>query len=232
MTRRTLLARRAALCCGTILATVRARRWIVALVVALVALAVCGVSVATSAGSISVATHCGPPSATTIAADGRVRVYALHQNFYGCSVEQGRSFRLGHAPRAVVESRIGSVAVAGDLAAYAVLSIGVDTATASVVVRRLTDDHKLKELLATRAVGVEAFQSVGSVVLMADGSVAWIGLEHSIVASRTAIEVHAAGTGGDRVLDSGPKIDPTSLRLHGSRLTWVDGRVTRHATLH
>jgi hypothetical protein len=62
--------------------------------------------------------------------------------------------------------------------------------------------------------------------------VAWIGTEHSIVGHGSAIEVHAAGAGGDRVLDSGPKIDPASLRLHGSQLSWVDGRGIRHATLH
>jgi hypothetical protein len=159
-------------------------------------------------------------------------VYSLHQTIYGCSVARGRSFRLGHAPRAVVESRIGSVAVGGDLAAYAIQSFGVDTASASVVVRRLTDDRKVKELRATRAVGVEAFQSVGSVVVRASGAVAWIGLEHSIVGGSTAIEVHASGAGGDQVLDSGSRIDPTSLRLHGSRLSWSDGGATRHATLH
>jgi hypothetical protein len=62
--------------------------------------------------------------------------------------------------------------------------------------------------------------------------VAWIGSEHSIVGHRSAIEVHADGSGGDRVLDSGPNIDPASLRLHGSQLSWVDGGATRHAAMH
>jgi hypothetical protein len=109
---------------------------------------------------------------------------------------------------------------------------GVDTVSASVVVRRLTDGTELKELRATRAVGAESFESIGSVVVMASGTVAWIGSEHSIVGHQSAIEVHAAGTGGDRVLDSGPNVDPASLRLHGSRLSWSDGGATRHATLH
>ncbi len=208
-----------------------ARRWIVALVV-LAVLAVCGSSVGTSAGSIAVGTRCGPARATTLAADGRVRVYALHEVVYGCSAARGRSFRLGHASHALAESRVAPVALAGDLAAYGLTSFGVDTVSASVVVRRLTDGTTVKELPATRAVGAEAFQSIGSVAVLANGAVAWIGSEHSIVAHRGAIEVHAAGAGGDRVLDSGPKIDPASLRLHGSRLTWVDGGATRHATLH
>ena len=195
-------------------------------------LAACGSSVAESAGSTAGPTRCGPASAQTLAADGRVRVYALHQVVYGCSVARGRSFRLGHASRALAEARVGPVAVAGDLAAYGLQSFGVDTVSTSVVVRRLTNGSQIKELRATRAVGAEAFQSIGSVVVNASGAVAWIGSEHSIVGHSSAIEVHSDGTGGDRVLDSGANIDPTSLRLHGSRLSWVDGGATRHATLH
>jgi hypothetical protein len=126
---------------------------------------------------------------------------------------------------------VGPVAVAGDLATYGLQSFGVDTVSASVVVRRLTDGTEIKDLQATRAVGAEAFESIGSVAVLATGAVAWIGSEHSIVGHRSAIEVHTDGTGGDRVLDSGPNIDPASLRLHGSRLSWVDGGATRHATL-
>jgi hypothetical protein len=211
----------------TILAVVLARPWIVALVVVVA----CGSAVAESAGSTAAATRCGPASAKTLAGDGRVRVYALHQVVYGCSAARGRSFRLGHASRAVAEARVGPVAVAGDLAAYGLQSFGVDTVSTTVVVRRLTDGTEVKELRATHAVGAEAFQSIGSIAVLANGAVAWIGSEHSIVGHRSAIEVHAAGAGGDRVLDSGPNIDPASLRLHGSRLSWVDGGATRHATL-
>lgn len=212
------------------LGLVRPRPRFVALV-ALVVLAACGSSVAKSAGSTPVATRCGPERAQTLAANGRVRVYVERQIVYGCSVARGRSFRLGHATRALGEPRVGPVAVAGDLAAYGLQSFGVDTVSASVVVRRLTDGSQVKELRATRAVGAESFQSVGSVAVLADGAVAWIGSEHSIAGGGNAIEVHAAGAHGDRVLDSGPNIEPASLRLHGARLSWVDGGATRHATL-
>jgi hypothetical protein len=198
-------------------------------IVALVVLAACGWSAAKSVGGTA---RCGPASAKTLASDSRVRVYVLHQVVYGCSVARGRSFRLGRAERALSHSRVGPVAVAGDLAAYGLQSFGVDTVSASVVVRRLTDGAQVKQLGATRAVGAEAFQSIGSVVVNASGAVAWIGAEHSIVGHRSAIEVHADGSGGDRVLDSGPNIDPASLRLHGSQLSWADGGATRHATLH
>ena len=205
----------------------------------LVLLASCGSSAAQSAGSISrsssavhtAATACGPAGATTLADNGRVRVYALHQVVYGCSAARGRSFRLGHATHVIAEARVGPVAVAGDLAAYGLSSFGVDTVRASVVVRRLTDGTQLKQLAATKAVGAESFQSVGSVVLRPDGAVAWIGTEHSIIAHRGATEVHEADAGGDHVIDSGSGIDAASLRLHGTALTWANGAVTHHATL-
>jgi hypothetical protein len=208
-------------------------------IVALVVLVWCGSAVAAgssvAAGATSVAagaTRCGPAGAKTLAGNGRVRVYALHGVVYGCSVARGRSFRLGNVSRSLAESRVAPVAVGGEFAAYGLESFGVDTVSASVIVRRLTDGTEVKELRATRAVGAEAFESIGSVAVRANGAVAWIGTEHSIVGHGSAIEVHAAGAGGDRVLDSGSRIDPASLRLHGSRLSWVDGGATRHAVLH
>jgi hypothetical protein len=45
------------------------------------------------------------------------------------------------------------------------------------------------------------------------------------------IEVHAAAGGHDSVLDSGAGIDPRSLKLHGSTLTWRHDGATRRATL-
>ncbi|MBV9607846.1 MAG: hypothetical protein JO027_22215 [Solirubrobacterales bacterium] len=218
----------------------RVRPWIV---VPLALLASCGSSAAkSSTGATSTAgtppvpgfkpiAGCGPAHATTLAGDVRVRVYTSGQAVYGCSAARGRSFRLGHVSRSISEARVGPVAVAGNLAAYGLTSFGIDTVRAVVVVRRLTDGSQLNQLSATRAVGAESFQSIGSIVAIADGAVAWIASETSIVGHRRAIEVHAAGAGGDRILDSGPSIDPASLRLHGSALSWVDGRVTHRATL-
>lgn len=201
------------------------RPWIVALLV----LASCG-----SSEAMPVRGTCGPTGARTLAANGRVRVYVLGQTVYGCSAARSRSFRLGSVSRSIRQAEAAPVAVAGELAAYGLSNFGVDTVRASVVVRRLTDGKTLKQLPVTRAAGAETFESVGSLAVKANGAVAWIGSEHSIGAGRrSSIEVHAAGAaaGVDRVLDSGPNIKPASLRLHGSRLSWVNRGRTRHATL-
>jgi hypothetical protein len=157
---------------------------------------------------------------------------------YGCSFVHGRSFRLGSSAGSFHEARVQPVVVAGTDAAYGLANFGVDTVSASVVVRRLTDGRQLAEFAATRSGLVEGFESVPSLALESTGAVAWIGVAHSIVARREVIEVHAAGSAAgagpgssDRVLDSGPQIVPTSLRLRGSTLTWRHGATTRHATL-
>jgi len=213
---------------GTILAPVRLRPWLVAL---LVFVASCGSSAA-RVPSGSSAGPCGPRSARTVATNGQVRLYARGQVVYGCSVARGRSFRLGSVTRSIRESRVGPVAVAGDLAAYGLTNFGVDTVRASIVVRRLTDGKVVSEFPATRAIGAESFQRIGSVAVRASGAVAWIGSETSIVVGRRAVtEVHSADADGDRVLDSGPTIVATSLRLRGSTLSWTDGGARRQGIL-
>ena len=211
------------------LARVRLRAGIVAL---LAGLTVWGPSAAW--GTSPAPRRCGPRAAPTIAASRQARVYTSDGGVYGCSFVHGRSFRLGNTAEALHQSRVQLVVVAGADAAYALSSFGVDTVSATVVVRRLTDGRRQEHFAATRSGLVEGFGSVTSLALKSDGAVAWIGVAHSIVAHRQVIEVHAAASpsgSANRVLDSGPAIAPQSLRLHGSTLTWRHGHATRHATL-
>jgi hypothetical protein len=215
------------------LARVRLRAGIVALVAGLT---VWGASPAS--GVSPARSRCGPV-APTIAASRQARVYAWQGGMYGCSFAHGRSFRLGTTAEALHQSRVQLVVVAGADAAYALASSGVDTVSATVVVRRLTDGRRLGHFAATRSGLVEGFQSVTSLALKSDGAVAWIGVAHSIVSHREVIEVHAAGASSsgpgsgsaNQMLDSGPAIAPQSLRLRRSTLTWRHGRETRHAAL-
>jgi hypothetical protein len=212
------------------LGPVRVRALIVAL---LGALTVFGPSAAS--GRSPAPPRCGPVAAPTIASSGQARVYAWEGGVYGCSFAHGRAFRLGNTAEALHQSRVQLVVVAGADAAYALASAGVDTVSATVVVRRLTDGSRLARFAATRSGLVEGVRSVTSLALKSDGAVAWIGVAHSIVAHRQVIEVHgasaSAAASANRVLDSGPGIAPQSLRLHGSTLTWRHGHATRHATL-
>jgi hypothetical protein len=211
------------------LARVRLRAGIVAVVAGLT---VWGPSAAwgTSPGP----RRCGPRAAPTIAASRQARVYAADGGVFGCSFVGGRSFRLGNTAEALHQSRVQLVVVAGADAAYALSSFGVDTVSATVVLRRLTDGRRQEQFAATSSGLVEGFQSVTSLALKSDGAVAWIGVANSIVAHREITEVHAdasASGSANRILDSGPGIAPQSLRLHASTLTWRHGQATRRATL-
>ena len=70
--------------------------------------------------------------------------------------------------------------MAGRIAGYGLLTSGVDTGVATVNVRRLTTGKLLRDRPGTTTVGVEAFQSVDSLVLKSDGAVAWIATAQSI----------------------------------------------------
>jgi hypothetical protein len=225
----------------------------VAMLALLVVLTSCGASSASSspapsAGSSSTASStstqsastttdtpnraCGPANATTLASDAVARVYSVGQAVYGCTAQGGRRFQLGDTARSLREGRAGPIAVAGTVAAYGFTRFGVDTVSTEVMVRRLTDGAVFVTRPATNFVGVESFQSVGSIVVNADGTVAWIGSDTSIIAHRARDEVHVVSGGSDAVLDSGTGIDVTSLRLEGSALSWRDGGRMRHAALH
>jgi hypothetical protein len=78
---------------------------------------------------------------------------------------------------------------------------------------------------------VESYQSIGSIVVKRDASVAWIGSEHSIVGRGSRIEVDQVQHGKRAVLDSGSGIVGSSLRLRGSRLSWRHGSTIHAATM-
>jgi hypothetical protein len=124
------------------------------------------------------------------------------------------------------------VALAGAVVAYGLESCGVDTGSAVVIVERLATGRKLRTLPATTgALAPESYQRVGSLVVRPDGAVAWIGTASSIVRSSRSIEVHRADGRGQVELDSGLAIDPSSMRLHGTTLSWRHADLVRSASL-
>ncbi len=61
------------------------------------------------------------------------------------------------------------------------------------------------------------------IVVKADGAVAWVcGIRHKVY----AVDKH-----GRRLLDSGSGIEPQSLQLHGSTISWIDDGARKTAPL-
>ena len=213
------------------------------LVLALV-LAACGSSAADSGGGgqsgtsattsrPAAAAPCGPAKGRTLAASSQARVYVSAGAVYGCSGRTHRTTRLGQSASCIRTPRAGPAAVAGSLAGYGLQTCGIDTGSASVVVRRLSDGAVLRTLPASAGTRrPESYQSVLAIVLKPNGAAGWIAGVRSIVSHTAQRQVLAAGAGrAGRVLDSGGAIGPASLALHGSRLTWKNGGQTRSAPL-
>jgi hypothetical protein len=160
-------------------------------------------------------------------------VYEVGKAVYGCSDRGGRSYRLGTSGFCTGADRVGPVAVAGEMAGYGVQRCGVDTGTAQVLARRLTDGSVLRTAPATsRVPGAESYQSAAAVVVKADGAVAWIGQAHSIIGrGGDVIEVHRSDHRGQAELDRGQGIALRSLRLRGSRISWLHAGTGRSAPL-
>jgi hypothetical protein len=161
------------------------------------------------------------------------RVYSANGDVYGCSLGAKQSYRLGSAARSIRQGRVGPLALAGRDAAYGFTRYGVDTLSATVIVVRLSDGKQLHNSSATsKPLGPEFFQSVESVVVKSDGAVAWVAKAGSIISGRPAdVEVNRADARGALLLDSGGGINPTSLRLHDSIVSWRHGSATHSATL-
>ena len=175
---------------------------------------------------------CGPSKAHTLAADSLARVYSRDGKVYGCAKGSHSSYVLGSASHSVGQARVGPIALAGVDVAYGKTTSGEDVISAEVVVRNLTDGRVLRDHPATAGnFGPETAQRVDSIVVKPDGSVAWIATVNSIISHRGTTQVRKSDRSSRASLDSGRKIKPDSLRLHGSKLSWIDGSVTKTAAL-
>jgi hypothetical protein len=177
---------------------------------------------------------CGPGHAKTLASDRAARVYSQGGNVYGCARAGHQSFRLGTLANSMSEGRAGPVNLAGTDVAYGLTYYGIDTISADIVVRSLTDGAVLRRRDSwAGSVAVEYFQTVNDIVVKRDGSVAWIATAGSIVSRGSAdTEVEKSDRTSGTLLDKSKQIRVHSLLLSGSQLSWRDGSATRHATLH
>ncbi len=87
------------------------------------------------------------------------------------------------------------------------------------MVRRLDSGHILHQLDSTTGpVPVEGFQSVDSIVVKADGAVAWIVKVGSIVRPESETELNRVDRRGEATLTRSANLNASSLKLRGSQL--------------
>jgi hypothetical protein len=176
---------------------------------------------------------CRPgPGTITIAHSRQARLFEDQRmdGYYACLYSDGHARYLSDNEH----WQYGLVRFAGPYVAFVQSAESVES-DIGVVNLRTGHAHYYEEL----APPIEAMicPEVDSLVLKSDGAVAWIatnflseicGPEHP----SATIEVRVHDRYGLHVLDSGPGIVPTSLRLSGSRLEWVDAGQVRSVTLH
>ena len=147
---------------------------------------------------------------------------------YACDFETNRRVTLG---RDWDDEQIDVPRQAGALVAFARVGCGVGSCGASIKVLDLRDGH----VVATGA-GAPGPpfgpHLVRDLVLKENGSVAWtVGRGSFGDPGYFAQELWVRDGQGERLLDSGAGLDPTSLTLTDSTLTWINGGVVRSATL-
>jgi hypothetical protein len=182
---------------------------------------------------------CSPKNTRTLVKTKRVRVYEVVRGWnrgyaYGCLYARGVPIELGVGD-GVYDGP--AVSIAGPLVGSAFESCDIETCATIVDVTDLRDQY------STRNGGLIVQEStsdtvkVGSLRLRRDGALGFITCPEDgsfpnereptclHPGSRDRVWVAGAYTRAKKVVDSGRGIDPASLRLNGSVLSWLkDGR--------
>lgn len=191
-----------------------------------------------SAGAVRVSpkkpARCAPRHTRIIISNAQVQVYEGPDRnreglpaIYGCARSRHQSYVLGEM--ATFSSSGGGgidhETLAGAMVAYEQISGGPSGAAWLVYVRDLRNGRWVHRAFTGMA-RESRYRGVGpltALVLKSDGSVAWIakvaGLSGYVPPE---YEVHALDKGGSRLLASGTEIDPHSLALKGSALSWTE----------
>jgi hypothetical protein len=180
---------------------------------------------------------CGPAQGRTLATGRRARIYALPGSLgqtrtYGCLFSTGRSWSLSPKSR-FTHLNPETVVLRAPWVAYSETTIAVDNAAAAIFVRNLRTGHLAQSHPAvTEVSGPENHSSVTQIALTGYGAVAWIGEESSISAGGLVLrQVEIGDSAGFSVADQGAGIDPQSLELHGSTLSWTNSGTAHSALL-
>jgi hypothetical protein len=187
--------------------------------------------------------RCAPRHSRVVAADAQAEVYVLPEsaklqiNVAGCVVGQRQTHVLGRPFGASTEGAGGieRATIAGTVVGYEQSQVpGVNQDTASynwIVVRDLRTGRVVHKVPTGERRGANPLGSVGAgravtIVVKADGAVAWIAEPLS-----GEYEVHALDRQGERLVAHGPDVEPHSLALRGSTLSWEEAGARSSAIL-
>jgi hypothetical protein len=137
------------------------------------------------------------------------------------------------------DEQVSNAQVRGAYVAYASVGCGVSNCSAAIVEKYLPFGGGTVKAAPSVFGSRTTAEGVGSLVLKANGSVAWITIRSATLGGIGPVvpahsEVYAFDQQGWRMLDSGQGIVPDSLRLDepSSTVSWVNGGATKTETLH
>lgn len=174
---------------------------------------------------------CPPAGRRLLMGNGVVRVYsapgpAPRAPVEACLVRTGARMTLIRPGLGCCAS-LGTVALAGSVVAFLESRFGVDSGTDSIGVVDVASRRVLRRLADVGHwvdAGILGSERVGELVVGRNGSVAWTESRRARpAAGPTFLVIAAAASGRPAVLDEGPAVDESSLRLSGSTLSWRDG---------
>lgn len=196
------------------------------------ALVVTPVILALAASGAGATGSCAPAGSKTLAVAGSARLYSHGGALFACL--GARRTRLGAVSptRPFPATKIALYALSARYAALDRTDMGVDTFASTVTLVDLRSGATVATAAATTPENrAESFVTVGSIVVDAKGTMAWIGRRSAIGALTPTLEVHTLSATAARLLASAGDIDATSLKLNGETLTWRQGGARRSAIL-
>lgn len=166
-----------------------------------------------------------------IARDSVAVVYSSGGSAYACANSAGKTYKLGTTGICIGVRRASPFTLAREVVAYGLTECGVDASSTQVVALNLATGKTLRNDPDVSIAPPEAYGSVTSLVVKADGSDAWIATDRSLGSGVRIVQVWRHDRHGLTRLDSGLRVSLGSLKLSRSRLTWRNGSATRHASL-
>jgi len=179
------------------------------------------------AGASAAERPCRPAGSKALLTTATTRVYETpvrgqgYSRVYGCRYRVGRPWRLGDSYDAGHDiSEIDPMQVRGRFLVYRDFYEHYSDTAAGITVRDLTTGRRMHRF-------DRPSYAVAGAVLDRHGSVAWIGQLPD-----RSYEVRRADRQGENTrLDAGPAIEPSSLALSGSTVSWRNGGATKTAPL-
>jgi hypothetical protein len=204
--------------------------------VALTALIVAGLPSVVSARS----RPCRPGGSHTVASSGQSRAYRLRGHVYACLFARRHAYRLDVPPRFTdlgdFPLSVHGLRLSGQYTAYVVQGRSTAGKTESRVqsLNLLTGQLRTRNALTDQTASEgEATEFVRRLYLRPDGAIAWSADEPDPATVNAPAEIARLDAHGFSLLDQGPEpaLDPATLRLSGTTLTWQHDGAPRTATL-